>query len=438
MRATRRADHQHGCSVVWWHTTPHGGAGLLREMTGLRLQLKKSYSKADWTGASDHAPANGPDETRDQEPHDAGKDGAPDPHQNTTTGNPRPAASASEAHEPEPPPQKQADGDEDGATREGHGPTTKPANSAPGPEPATARTQATERATRRAAGGPENDDAQKTRAAGAARRTNRSAPEAQPTATPRPEARTAPTTEATRPRHRPGREREPQNPTNAEPLATAHQPRRAEREHEPAQATRAGNQPAHAHRPARRRERHWDRDGEQTSDATNGHRAPQPDRPTLGQESRRARRAERTDEYRPGPRPARPQQDGGEAAAAERGERHRTSRPKSRTSSHSAPPRDTRARDHPPHGGAPQFFCLVKGIINLVYLLPLDGGVAFPEKSNLSPLTRQNTPLLFDYIATGGYFASSIRCSRKTVVRWSVGAGGSGSSSPNVQRQMYF
>ena len=148
-------------------------------------------------GHGDHAP-----------PGHAGRATGAAEHQKTETGNPRPAARASEDHEPEagrPERQERA-----GTTRPGHGDETKPANRAPGPEAATARTRAEERAANapREAG----RDTEKTRAEGHEDLQAASAPAAQPTATARPRVRATATAEATEGAQEGGKDREPQKP----------------------------------------------------------------------------------------------------------------------------------------------------------------------------------------------------------------------------------
>jgi len=153
------------------------------------------------------------------EPQAAGSAAAPaPPHTNTRTGTPRPTAKASEAQDPDPRPQKQRDGDGEGTRPAGQGAETKATSSGDG-EAATARTKATDRATRAAANGAPgtaNEEARNTRAREpAADRANRSAPEAHPIATKRPgEAATA---RATRPENERANEREPQKPITRHP-----------------------------------------------------------------------------------------------------------------------------------------------------------------------------------------------------------------------------
>ena len=167
---------------------------------------------------------------------------AENPHGNTTTGKPSPAANAAEAHEPEPRPQKQADDRADGTKPGGHGAAGNTTSPEPGPPAATARTSATDRAANAPRPEP-NADAENTTAAGAAARTNASAPAAQPTATERPDANTDPTTPATSGANAGASRRAPENPTTATEQTTA--PPHSQKAHrETAPATGSGGVPA--------------------------------------------------------------------------------------------------------------------------------------------------------------------------------------------------
>lgn len=157
------------------------------------------------------APPKAPSDEKPQPDGTAKPDGSATKH-----GTPQPAANAREAQEPEPAPQKQEEEEEEGETPTGHADDGNEKRGAPAP--ASARTNATERAAkvpRETPRGPANDATENTRNRddGRAARTAASTPGAQPTNTDDDGASAAKHAD----REAGATEREPENPTTGAP-----------------------------------------------------------------------------------------------------------------------------------------------------------------------------------------------------------------------------
>ena len=175
------------------------------------------------TGGAQENHAEPPNAPNDEKPHEAGTarpDGSATKH-----GTPEPAANASDAHEPEPAPQKQEEDEEEGATPTGHADDGNEKRGAPAP--ASARTNATERAANEPRDGTPEGGAKaatentRRRDDGRAARTAASTPGAHPTSTDEEEEAEEARTARHADKEAGATEREPEKPTTGAPERAA-------------------------------------------------------------------------------------------------------------------------------------------------------------------------------------------------------------------------